>query len=55
MPKKRVFNDLRDSLKDALAYEQSASVNLRVTELPSRPRMLKPKEIHEIRVRLNAT
>jgi putative transcriptional regulator len=55
MPKKRVFNDLRDSLKDALAYEQGASVNLRVTELPSRPRMLKPKEIREIRVRLNAT
>jgi len=55
MPRKKVFNDLRDSLKDALAYEQGQPLNLRVTELPARPRMLKPREIREIRVGLNAT
>jgi putative transcriptional regulator len=55
MPKKTISKDRKDSLKGALAYEEGRPLNLRVTELPSRPKMLKPKEIREIRVRLNAT
>jgi DNA-binding transcriptional regulator YiaG len=55
MSKKKAFHDLRNSLKDALAYEQGHALNLRVTELPSRPRMLKPQEIRQIRIGLNAT
>ncbi len=55
MSRKKLFNDLRNALKEALAYEQGRPLNLRVTELPPRPRMLKPKEIREIRVGLNAT
>lgn len=54
MANKRLFNDLKDSLKDALAYEQGR-LNLRVTILPPKPRPLKPREIRNIRLALNAT
>ena len=57
MAKKRVkiFEELRDSLRDALAYEHGERVNLRVAELPPAPRRLRPRDIREIREALNAS
>ena len=57
MAKKRVkiFRELQDSLRDALAYEQGEQVNLRVAELPPPPRKLRPRDIREIRQALNAS
>lgn len=53
--KVNIFEDLRESLKDALAYEKGHTVNLRVTELPAPPRQISPKEIRGIRQTLNAS
>ena len=50
-----VFDDLRQSLTDALTYEQGRPVNLRLTELPPPPKPIKPHEIKEIRVAYNAS
>lgn len=58
MPKKvkvRVFDDLRDSLEEAHAYEQGRTTDLRVSELPVPPRRLRPREIRAIRRSLNAS
>jgi putative transcriptional regulator len=57
MAKKRVkiFRELRDSLRDALAYERGEKMDLRVTELPPAPRRLQPRDIREIRQALNAS
>ena len=51
----RVFDDLRQSLADAAAYEQGKPVNLRTKEIPPPPRRLKPGEIRKIRLALNAS
>lgn len=51
----KMFRDLREALADAVRYEQGAKVDLRVTEIPARPRELKPNQIREIRLALNAT
>ena len=53
--KVKVFNDLRESLQDALVFEQGGEVNLRVAELPRRPRKLQPRDIRAIRRSLNAS
>jgi putative transcriptional regulator len=53
--KVKVFDDLRESLQDALYFEQGREVNLRVTELPPRPRTLRPRDIRAIRLSLNAS
>jgi putative transcriptional regulator len=53
--KVKAFDDLRESLRDALAFEGGASVNLRVTELPSAPRKMRPTDIRNIRRSLNAS
>jgi putative transcriptional regulator len=53
--KKKIFSDLRESLEEALAFERGEQVNLRVTKLPPKPPKFKPREIREIRRRLNAT
>jgi putative transcriptional regulator len=63
MPKKikvRVFDDLRESLQDALAFERGRRAGLRVTdlratELPPPPRKLRPRDIRQIRRSLNAS
>ena len=51
MAKKKVnlFDELQESLQDAIAYEQGGQVNLRVTELPAPPQKLRPIEIRHIR------
>jgi putative transcriptional regulator len=51
----KVFDDLRESLQDALAFEQGRKINLRVTELPPRPPKLRPRDIRDIRLSLNAS
>ncbi|HEY6444106.1 MAG TPA: helix-turn-helix domain-containing protein [Candidatus Acidoferrales bacterium] len=53
--KVKVFDDLRESLQDAFAFEQGREVNLRVAEIPPRPRRLQPKDIRAIRRSLNAS
>jgi len=51
----RIFDDLRQSLADAAAYEQGKAVNLRTREIPAPPRPLRPGEIRRIRLALNAS
>lgn len=53
--KVKVFKDLQQSLVTALAYEAGQPVDLRLTEIPSKPRPLKPAEIRDIRRRLHAS
>ena len=53
--KVKIFEDLRESLATATAYETGESVDLRVMEVPSKPRLLKPAEIRDIRRRLHAS
>jgi len=58
--KVKVFDELRESLQDALAFERDQrggirDTDLRVTELPSPPRKLRPRDIRAIRRSLNAS
>lgn len=58
MPKKvkvSIFEDMKEAMQDALAYEQGGAVNLRVTQLPSPPKLVSPREIRRIRKMLNAS
>jgi putative transcriptional regulator len=47
--KVNICDDMRQSLADALAYERGQKVDLRVTEIPAPPKVLKPREIRHIR------
>ena len=51
----KVFDDLRQSLGDAAAYERGKPVNLRTQEIPPPPKPLKPAEIRRIRRGFNAS
>ena len=58
--KVKVFDELRESLQDALAFETNQrggihDTDLRVTELPPPPRKLRPRDIRAIRRSLNAS
>jgi len=53
--KVNIFDDMRQALSDALAYERGMKVDLRVTELPSPPKPMKPREIRLIRKRLKVS
>jgi len=53
--KVNVFDDLRESLQDAISFEAGARLDLRVTELPDPPKKLRPEEIRKIRIQLNAS
>jgi|GraSoi2013_100cm_1033763.scaffolds.fasta_scaffold13167_1 DNA-binding transcriptional regulator YiaG len=58
MPKKikvNIYDDMRQSLTDALAYERGQEVDLRVTKIPAPPAALKPAEIRRIRESLHAS
>jgi putative transcriptional regulator len=52
--KVNIYDDMRQSLADALAYERG-QVDLRVTEIPPPPKVLKPREIRHIRESLHAS
>ncbi|MFZ3201939.1 MAG: hypothetical protein ACLQMT_12290 [Candidatus Acidiferrales bacterium] len=41
--KVKVFDDLGEALRDALAFERGREVNLRVTEVPAPPRKHSPR------------
>jgi len=58
MPKKtkvKLYEDMRQSLANALAYERGQTVDLRVTQIPAPPAALKPAEIRRIRESLHAS
>jgi putative transcriptional regulator len=53
--KVNIYDDMRRSLGDALAYERGQVVDLRVTEIPAPPKPMKPEEIRHVRESLNAS
>src|SRR5690242_16331018 len=53
--KVKVFDELRESLRGALGFERGEAIDLRVTELPSAPPKMRPRDIREIRHSLNAS
>lgn len=57
MAKKRVkiFNELKEALQDVADYRAGKAVNLRVTEIPSPPKPMKPEEIRQIRLDLDVS
>jgi DNA-binding transcriptional regulator YiaG len=52
--KVNVFDDLRESLQDAIAFECGKKIDLRVVELPEPPQKLRGIEIRKIRWSLKA-
>ena len=50
-----IFADMKEAMRDALARERGAVVNLRVTQVPSPPKPVSPREIRRIRKMLNAS
>ena len=53
--KVKIFDDMREALHDAAAYERGEAVNLRVTRIPARPKQISPKEVRHIRQALHAS
>jgi DNA-binding transcriptional regulator YiaG len=53
--KVRVFGELRQSLSDALDYEQGKKTGLRVSQLPPPPKPLTPGQIRAIRQSFNVS
>ncbi len=53
--KGKLFDDLKQSLQDALAHEQGRHSLLRVTELPPPPKPLRPSQIRAIRQNFNVS
>jgi putative transcriptional regulator len=53
--KVNIFDDMKEALRDAAAYERGEAVNLRVTRIPSRPKEISPREIRRIRQALKAS
>src|SRR5262245_17528328 len=53
--KVKIFEDLRQSLQDALAYEQGKKPAVRVTHLPGPPKPLTPAQIRAIRRNFNVS
>jgi putative transcriptional regulator len=51
----KIFDDLRQALSDAQAYERGGEVDLRVTEFAPAPKPKRPREIREIRESLHAS
>ena len=53
--KVNIFEDMKEALRDAAAYERGESVDLRVTRVPARPKEISAKEIRRIREALHAS
>lgn len=54
--KVNIFDDMREALAGAMAYERGEKIDLRVTDVVfSPPKPMKPREIKEIRESLNAS
>ena len=50
-----IFDDMREALRDATAYELGEAVNLRVTRIPARPKPISANEVRQIRQALHAS
>ena len=50
-----MFDEIRESLHGALAFERGEPVDLRISELPSAPPKMHPRDIREIRRSLHAS
>ena len=57
MPRRkvRIFDQLKESLQDARAFEKGKAVDLRVAEIPRPPEHMPPRRIRGIRNSLNAS
>ena len=57
MAKKRgkLFNELREALEDTRDYRLGRRTDLRVTEIPTPPKKITPREIRQIRHSLKAS
>ncbi len=57
MKKKRtkVFGELNEALRDALAYERGEQVDLRTTNIPAPAKRMRPRDIKRIRLGLKAS
>jgi len=53
--KVNIYDDMRQALSVSQAYERGDKVDLRVTEIPSPPKLMKPEEIRKIRESLHAS
>ena len=53
--KVKILADLKTSLEGALRYERGQSVDLRVAEVPDRPKRLTPNQIKRIQLALHAS
>jgi len=53
--KVNIFDDMREALQDAAAYERGEAINLRVTRIPARPKQISAKEVRQIRQSLKAS
>ena len=53
--KVNIFENMKQALHDAAAYERGETVNLRVTRIPPRPKSISAKEVRRIRLALNAS
>jgi DNA-binding transcriptional regulator YiaG len=53
--KVNIFEDMREGLRDALAFERGEALNLRVTKLLAPPQAISPREIRRIRRSLHAS
>jgi len=53
--KVNIFEDVREALRDAAAYERGEAVNLRVTRIQPRPKRISPQEVRRIRQALKAS
>lgn len=53
--KVKIYDDVRQSLHDALAFERGRAVDLRSSEVPAPPKPMKPAEIRKVRESLNAS
>jgi DNA-binding transcriptional regulator YiaG len=50
-----IYDDVRQSLADAQAYERGEAIDLRVTEIAAPPKPMKPHEIRKVRESLHAS
>ncbi|HEY0704803.1 MAG TPA: hypothetical protein VGD60_18690 [Candidatus Acidoferrales bacterium] len=53
--KVRIYDDLKQSLEEAVAFERGEIIDLRVSEAPRSPKKMTPAEIRKVRESLNAS
>lgn len=51
----KIFEELKQSLEEALAYERGQGIDLRTSTIPPAPKRIRPAEIRAIRRSLNAS